>query len=111
MRQPGNEFKIDPFQAIGTAEIPAPTLPASLLKDHQRWATNAFLARQHGFCGKVCVSLSAATLSKDEESCLHTCFSKYSVAMNTLQEEKAHFASTLEDLALRGEDKFAARGI
>jgi hypothetical protein len=37
MRQPGNEFKIDPYQAIGTVEIPAPTIPASFQADHRRW--------------------------------------------------------------------------
>lgn len=112
MRQPGNEFKADPFQAIGTAIIPAPQLPASFEKDHSRWANNGFLARQHNFCGKQCVSfLTPGNIQKDEEACLQTCFKKFSSAMKTLQEEKNQFIGALEELALRGEDKYVSRGI
>jgi hypothetical protein len=112
MRQPGSEFATDPTKAISTEAIPAPVLPASFAKDHARWANNGFLARQHNFCGKQCVSfLTPGSLQKEEETCLQTCFKKYSLAMKSLQEEKGSFFAALDDLALRGEDKYAARGI
>jgi hypothetical protein len=37
MRQIGNEFNIDPFKAIGTIEMPAPTLEGETLKNHNHW--------------------------------------------------------------------------
>ena len=78
MRQPGNEFKIDPFKAIGTIEIPAPVIPAHFQKDHERWAIDTILARQHKFCANICVNFKGlGGLQKIEQSCLDTCFSKY----------------------------------
>ena len=49
MRQPGNEFKIDPFKAIGTVEMPNPVLQGTFLKDHET-STNeiAFKTKQKG---------------------------------------------------------------
>ena len=112
MRQPGNEFRTDPHQAISTEAIPVPILPASFEKDHARWANNGYLARQHNFCGKQCVSfLVPGGLQKEEESCLQTCFKKYAFGMKSLQEEKSVFFESLSDLTARGEDKYAARGI
>jgi hypothetical protein len=67
MRQPGSEFKQDPFQAVSTQEMPLPKLPPSFEKDHSRWANNTLLARQHNFCGKQCVSfLTPGKITKDE---------------------------------------------
>lgn len=112
MRQPGNEFRVDPYKAIGTEAIPVPELPPSFAKDHQRWANNAYIARQHNFCAKQCVSfLVPGSLQKEEETCLQTCFKKYSSAMNSLLDEKNLFVAQIEDLTARGQDKYAARGI
>lgn len=113
MRQPGNEFKIDPFKAIGTESVPAPQiLGTAFQKDHEKWATNAALARQHAFCANLCVNFKAAGgLQKEEEACVNNCFSKYANAFGAFQEEKKHFLASLSELALRGEDKYAAREI
>ena len=89
MRQPGNEFKIDPFKAISTEEIPAPIISGAFAKDHQRWITNAALSSQHKFCANMCVNFkSAGGLQKEEQSCIETCFSKYGAAFSAFQEEK-----------------------
>lgn len=56
MRQPGSEHNIDPYKAIGTVEIPVPLLQGSFLKDHQNWAKNTQIARQHKFCANLCVN-------------------------------------------------------
>lgn len=113
MRQPGNEFKIDPFKAIGTEAIPAPQINGTAFqKDHEKWATNTAIARQHGFCGNLCVNFKGlGGLQKDEEACINSCFKKYSSAFHTFQEEKQHFLGSLSELALRGEDKYVAREI
>ena len=78
MRQPGNEFKIDPFQAIGSEEIPALAMSGAFQADHQHWATNTAIVRQHKFCANICVNFKGlGGLQKIEQSCLDTCFSKY----------------------------------
>lgn len=112
MRQPGNEFKVDPFKVIATEEIPAPVLSGQILKDHQHWAANTVLARQHKFCANVCLNFKkAGGIQKDEEACLDSCFTKYSQALGYFQQEKNHFMSSLADIALRGEDKYHSRDI
>jgi hypothetical protein len=42
---------------------------------------------------------------------MQTCFKKFGWAFKTLQEEKNTLFAALDDLDLRGEDKYAARGI
>lgn len=112
MRQPGNEFKIDPFKAIGTEEMPAPVLSGQFAKDHAHWVSNTSIARQHKFCATLCVNFKAAGgLGKDEQACMDTCFSKFGAAFSAFQEEKQHYLSSLADVALRGEDRYASREI
>ena len=112
MRQPGSEFNIDPFKAVGTAEMPAPVLQGSFLKDHQNWARNTAIARQHKFCANLCVNFkNGSSLAPEEGSCIETCFNKYGQAFSFFQQEKSHFLDTMKDLTLKGEDIYAARAI
>ena len=112
MRQPGTEHRIDPFQAQGTVEIPAPVLTGQFQKDHIQWATNTAFVRQHKFCANLCVNFkSAGGLAKEEQACIDNCFSKYGEAFSYFQQEKSHFFASMADLSLRGEDKYAAREI
>lgn len=112
MRQPGNEFKIDPFKAVGTVEVPAPVIPSGFQEDHKRWVVSTALARQHKFCANVCLNFTAAGgVQASEQACLQSCFTKYSQAFDRFQEEKTHFFASLADLTARGEDKYAAREI
>ncbi len=59
MRQPGNEFKIDPFKTIGTSEIQAPVIGGAFARDHQNWLSNQLIVRQHKFCANLCVNFTA----------------------------------------------------
>lgn len=112
MRQPGNEFRVDPYKAQGSQEIPAAVLPPTFQKDHQKWAFNTQIARQHNFCGKICVNFSGlGGIQQKEQACLESCIAKYNQAFGSFIEEKNHFLSSLSDLALRGEDKYVARDI
>ena len=87
-------------------------LSPAFQKDHQRWALNAASARQHTFCAGLCVNFKAAGgLQKEEQACMNSCFSKFSSALSIFNEEKTHYMNSLADLALRGEDKYAARHI
>ena len=96
MRQPGNEFKIDPFKAIGTIEIPAPVIPAHFQKDHERWAIDTILARQHKFCANLCVNFTSTDgINESEKACFKTCSSKFSTAFKTFGEEQDHFFKSL----------------
>ena len=61
MRQPGNEFKIDPFKAIGTVEMPSPVLQGTFLKDHEHWQNNTSISRQHKFCASLCVNFKVGS--------------------------------------------------
>ena len=67
MRQPGSDLNIDPFKAIGTVEIPAPKLEGGFLKDHQNWASNTAIARQHRFCANLCVNFKSGSAIADVE--------------------------------------------
>jgi hypothetical protein len=65
MRQPGTEFNIDPYKVIGTAPIPAPEIPASFEKDHQKWQFNTAVSKQHKYCANLCVNFkSGSSLSQ-----------------------------------------------
>jgi hypothetical protein len=112
MRQPGNEFKIDPFKAIGTVEMPAPILEGTFQKDHQHWQNNTSIARQHKFCAALCVNFKAGSgIGKEEQSCVETCFSKYGQAFNFLQQEKNHLVNNLNETVRLGGDIYASRSI
>ena len=114
MRQPGNEFKIDPYKAIGTVEMPNPILQGTFAKDHEHWQNNTSIARQHRFCGNLCVNFKvggASGLGKDEQSCIESCFSKYGSAFNFMQQEKSHFLGSLSETVKFGGDKYAERAI
>lgn len=112
MRQPGTEFNIDPFKAVGTAEVPAPVLEGAFLKDHQNWARNTAIARQHKFCANLCVNFkSGAALAEEESKCIETCFNKYGQAFSFFQQEKNHFFDLMKDHSLRGENIYDSRSI
>ena len=112
MRQPSNENKIDPFKPIGTEAIPSPALSPAFQQDHKRWANNTAITRQHKFCASLCVNFKGlGGIQANEASCMNTCFSKYGQAFVQFGEEKQHFLGSLADLALRGEDKYAAKDI
>ena len=113
MRQPGNEFKIDPTKAIGTIEMPAPVLQGTFQKDHQHWQTNTSISRQHRFCGNLCVNfkVGGTALGKDEQSCIESCFSKYGTAFNFFQQEKSHFMTSMNETVKFGGDVYAQRSI
>ncbi len=112
MRQPGSEHNIDPFKAIGTAEMPVPVLEGQFLSDHQNWARNTAIARQHKFCANLCVNFkSGSALATEEGSCIETCFNKYGQAFSFFNQEKSHFLATLKEHTLRGENIYDARSI
>ena len=112
MRQPGSDLNIDPFKAIGTVEIPSPKLEGAFLKDHQNWANNTAIARQHKYCASLCVNFkSGSALDAEEGRCIETCFNKYGQAFSFFQQEKNHYMSTLKEHTLRGEDIYDARSI
>ena len=46
-----------------------------------------------------------------ETNCINSCFSKYELAYRYFENEKKLFHKNLDDLTLRGEDKYAARNI
>ena len=112
MRQPGSEHNIDPFKAIGTAEMPVPVLEGQFLSDHQNWARNTAIARQHKFCANLCVNFkSGSALATEEGSCIESCFNKYGQAVSFYNPEKSHFLATLKEHTLRGENIYDARSI
>lgn len=112
MKQPAGEFKIDPHQPIGTEEMPTLELPSTFLKDHEKWATNTALARQHKFCSTLCVNFkTGSAISQTETACLNNCFNKYVNAFGSFQQEKQQFLASLSELQLRGEDRYLARDI
>lgn len=82
MRQPGNEFRQDPYKSDPVFSMTDFSVPASFQKDHQKWGNNATVARQHKFCANLCVNFKSGTeISSSEQNCMNTCFSKYSQAL------------------------------
>ena len=70
MRQPINDFHVDPFRPIGTQYIPKPDANSSVMLNHKNWCFNTMVHKSHGFCGKKCLDLSTAKVSDQEDTCL-----------------------------------------
>lgn len=92
MRQPGQDFNIDPFQPIKLDEVEAPVLPPTFMKDHERWLHNTALTKSYKFCGGLCINFkTGSSIAANEEACMKTCINKYQSAYTSFQKEKTLF--------------------
>ena len=106
MRQIGTDFNFDPYQPIVPLGLPYGETPA----DHSSWAKNTVTSKQHQFCANLCIDFKNGNkISEVEQKCMQSCFTKYTMALNTYLNEKKLFAHNLDDLVAKGQDRYNAR--
>ena len=58
MRQPLNDFRVDPFKPHTSAEIELPQLSDKLLAHKKKYTYNLAVFSSHKFCSKTCFDLN-----------------------------------------------------
>ena len=73
MRQIGDEYRHDPFKAIGTSAIDNKALSNKMAVEHAAYANNTFAERAHNYCTKKTADLSSSEFSDQEASNFKNC--------------------------------------
>lgn len=115
MRQPGTELNVDPSRPVVPQALEKLNLSYSDQAELNAWSLSHLTAKQHRFCALKCVSFITPSadgeMTKDEENCMNTCFSKYAEGYELFQKEKEIYYANLKDLESRGIDIYNARFI
>ena len=111
MRQPTNDFRIDPFQSITGKAIAAPKMTPEMSAHHAKFNANQVIYSAYNFCGKACLNLGAAKMSDAEQVCLDGCKASYMSSLKLLNAEEGKFNGLLKDIQLNGGDIYEARDI
>ncbi|CDW81794.1 UNKNOWN [Stylonychia lemnae] len=112
MRQPGQEFRVDPSKSTVFEVGTLPQLPWEVQQESERYLSNNSIMKQHKFCANLCINFKTGSeLLREEQNCMQTCFSKYQSAMDSYYNERNIFQSQLADLKARGLDVYEARDI
>ena len=90
MRQIGDDFNVNPFDAGATKAIDPPTMTASLLKSHIAWTRNTFSSKAHQFCSKE-FNMSSADNAEAETNNFYACLNRYKNAFSIFAEEQGVF--------------------
>ena len=84
MRQPTDDFRINPFDEYESEAIASPNMTPVLIAHQKHYTLNRLMLQSHTYCSKHCFDLSSSKVNDAENNCLKSCVSSYSSAMNML---------------------------
>ena len=108
MRQIGDEYRVDPFKAIGTAAVESGNYSKYLEQEHATHSKNTFNKRAHQFCTNKVVDLNSPSFSKAEAAAFTNCVNQYAASVSLFSAERSAFLNRLSQMKSRGEDVFAS---
>ena len=109
MRQIGDDFKRDPFQAIQVTPIGEAKLSAQEEGELQQWRRNTFMRYAFNHCSDAS-GINASKGSSVSEECqqaFNACVNKYRQSLSLFSEEKRIYDARLQEIKSAGGDMFA----
>lgn len=111
MRQPGDDFRIDPFKVETPTAIPGANLDGALAAKYSQFQHNTLNTIMFKFCGNKCYNLGVGAVGDSEAVCMTQCTAKFGQAMSAFESEKQSLKATLADIKLTGGNVYEARDI
>ena len=111
MRQPGDDFRIDPFKVITPTAIPGADIDGTLASRYGHFKHNTLNSVMFKFCSGKCYNLSSGSVDDVEATCMSQCTTKFGQAMSAFESEKSSIKATLAEIKTTGGSVYEARDI
>ena len=111
MRQPGDDFRIDPFKVITPTVIPGANIEGQLASQYGHYKHNTLNTIMMKYCSGKCYNLSSSAVDNSEAACMSQCSTKFGQAMMAFESEKNSIKATLAEIKQTGGNVYEARDI
>ena len=111
MRQPGDDFRVNPFEAIRPKPVGNADVEGALANQFSHIKNNTYNSLMLKYCGGKCYNLGGSSVNNEEGECMNQCQSKYSQAMSSFEAEKKNIQSIIGQIKSTGGNVYDARDI